>query len=316
MKAKNKFLTLLTLSAGAAASIAAINKMIQVSATSKNLLHDNTSLCYKWRFGNIHYTKTGSGKPLLLIHDLHAAACGYEWNQLIPMLKDYYTVYTIDLLGCGRSEKCSMTYTNYLYVQLLSDFIRSEIGHRTSVIATGESGSIPVMACANNPDLFDQLILINPLSLSEYSQLPGKTAKAYKVLVEFPIIGTLLYHIASSKKMIREELTEECFFNPYSVKPSYIDAYHEAAHLGKSSKCLYASIVTNFTKCNIVTAMKKIDNSIYLIGGECSDHMKEILAEYHDNNPAIETDLIPNTKKLPQLEDPASLFELIHTHLG
>ena len=64
-------------------------------------------------------------------------------------------VYTIDLLGCGRSEKLNMTYTNYLYVQLISDFIKSEIGHRVNVIATGEAASIPVMACANNPELFD-----------------------------------------------------------------------------------------------------------------------------------------------------------------
>ena len=30
----------------------------------------SASLCYHWRFGNIHYTKEGSGKPILLIHDL------------------------------------------------------------------------------------------------------------------------------------------------------------------------------------------------------------------------------------------------------
>ena len=66
MKAKNKLLTLLTLAAGAATATAVINKCIKVSATSKNLLAETKSLCYKWRFGNIHYTKTGSGKPILL----------------------------------------------------------------------------------------------------------------------------------------------------------------------------------------------------------------------------------------------------------
>lgn len=316
MKTKNKLLTLLILSAGATSAIAAINRLVQMTATSKNLLTDSQSLCYKWRFGNIHYTKSGSGKPLLLIHDLNAASSGYEWHQLVPKLQESYTVYTIDLLGCGRSEKCAITYTNYLYVQLISDFIKSEIGHRTSVIATGEAASIPVMACANNSDLFDQLMLISPHSLLEYSQIPGKSSKLYKLIVEFPIIGTLLYHIATSKKAIREELAADCFSNPYSVKANYIDACYESANLGSSPKSVYASVISNFTKCNINSALKKIDNSIYLVGGASSEHMAEILEEYKQHNPAIETYLIPNAKKLPQLETPAELYELIHTYLG
>ena len=53
MKAKNKLLTLLILSAGAAVTTAAINKAIQVSAVSKNLLAEPEPLCFKWRLGNV-----------------------------------------------------------------------------------------------------------------------------------------------------------------------------------------------------------------------------------------------------------------------
>ena len=124
MKAKNKLLTLLILSAGAAVTTAAINKAIQVSAVSKNLLAEPEPLCFKWRLGNVYYTKEGTGKPLLLIHDLDTMTSGHEWKQLIPLLRNEYTIYTIDLLGFGRSEKANMTYTNFLYVQMIS-LIRS-----------------------------------------------------------------------------------------------------------------------------------------------------------------------------------------------
>lgn len=113
---------------------------------------------------------------------------GHEWKQLIPLLRDEYTIYTIDLLGFGRSEKANMTYTNFLYVQMISDFIKSEIGHRTSIITSGEAASIPLMACANNPDLFDQIMAINPRSLLDFSSIPGKTAKMYKCIIEFPTL--------------------------------------------------------------------------------------------------------------------------------
>lgn len=314
MKTKNKLLTLLVLSASAAAATAVINKCIKLSATSKNLLSDTKAHCYKWRFGNIHYTKTGSGKPLLLIHHLSEHGSGYEWNQMINNLKDQYTVYAVDLLGCGRSEKPDLTYTNYLYVQMISDFIKSEIGHRTNVIASGSSSSLAVMACNNSPELFDQIMLINPDSLLMCSQIPNKHSKVYKFILDLPIIGTLLYHIATSKQAIKEEFSTHYFSNPYSVKNSLIDIYYESAHLGESPKSLYASVRCNYARCNIVNSLKKIDNSIYIVGGEDMENIDDMIREYQRYNPAIETSFIGNSKFLPQLENPTELLRTIQMY--
>lgn len=311
MKTKNRLFTLMILSASAASATSVINKCIKLSAASKNLLFESNSLCYKWRFGNIHYTKEGTGKPLLLIHDLTAYSSGYEWNQIVASLKDHYTIYTIDLLGCGRSEKPDLTYTNFLYVQLITDFIKSVIGHRSNVIASGASSALAVMACNNAPELFDQLMLINPESLLSCSQIPSKNAKLYKFILDMPVLGTLLYHIATSKQAITEDFTKHFYYNPYSVKASCIDTYYEAAHLGQSPKSLFASVKCNYTKCNIINALKKINNSIYIAGGMEMDFMEDIVAEYQRYNPAIEGSFIPESKYLPQFENPAELLKTI-----
>lgn len=311
MKTKNRLFTLMILSASAASATSVINKCIKLSAASKNLLFESNSLCYKWRFGNIHYTKEGTGKPLLLIHDLTAYSSGYEWNQIVSSLKDHYTIYTIDLLGCGRSEKPDLTYTNFLYVQLITDFIKSVIGHRSNVIASGASSALTVMACSNAPELFDQLMLINPESLLSCSQIPSKNAKLYKFILDMPVLGTLLYHIATSKQAITEDFTKHFYYNPYSVKASCIDTYYEAAHLGQSPKSLFASVKCNYTKCNIINALKKINNSIYIAGGMEMDFMEDIVAEYQRYNPAIEGSFIPESKYLPQFENPAELLKTI-----
>ncbi len=165
MTTKNKLITVSVLSTSSVAGIGLINKLIKLSAVSKGLLDHSDVLYYHWRFGDISYRKAGSGKPLLLIHDLDAAASSYEYHRVIPALSKKFTVYTIDLLGCGLSEKPCLTYTNYLYVQLISDFIKSVIGHRTDVIASGVSGSFVIMACNNSPDLFKRLMLISCLDL-------------------------------------------------------------------------------------------------------------------------------------------------------
>ena len=70
MKAKNKIITAVLLSAGAAVGTALINKYIKMSAVARNLLTQPEPRCYRWRLGNICYTKVGTGKPLLLVQQL------------------------------------------------------------------------------------------------------------------------------------------------------------------------------------------------------------------------------------------------------
>ena len=83
MKSKNKIITAVLLAAGTAAGTALINKYIKVSATSKKLLSHPEPSIYKWRLGDIYYTKTGTGKPLLLIHDLTHASSGCEPDSIL-----------------------------------------------------------------------------------------------------------------------------------------------------------------------------------------------------------------------------------------
>lgn len=309
MNTKNKILTLTTLTSAAAAFTALLNKYIKHSASSKNFLGNSQAHIFKWRFGQVYYTKEGSGKPLLLIHDFHLAASGYEWHLAVKLLKKHYTVYTIDLLGFGRSEKPNLTYTNYLYVQLLSDFIRTEIGHRTSAVTTGSSASIAVMACSINPDLFDKLAFINPDPFSVCSQFCGKNAKLYKLILDLPIIGTLLYHIASSRELLTQKFVQDFFCSPSSLKPAWIDAYYEAAHLGECPKAVFASAECCYTRCNIVPALRKIDNSINILGGAQEPNIKRTIQEYREINPAVEYALISRAKHLPQLEQPEQLVK-------
>ncbi len=311
MKAKNKIITAVLLSAGTAAGTALVNRYIKMAAISNNLLIQNEPMCYKWRLGDIYYTKTGSGKPLLLVHDLDYASSGAEWELLIPLLREHYTVYTLDLLGCGRSEKPNLTYTNYLYVQMISDFIKSEIGHRTNVIATGSSSSFITMACGYDQDLFDRIMFINPESFLSCSQIPGNAAKLYKLILDIPVLGTLLYHIAASRSEITRLFKERYYFNPYDLNTVVVDKYHEAAHLGDTPKAVYASVRCNYTKCNISRSLEKINNSIYILGGLAEPEIDETVKEYTECNPAIETSLIPASGHLPQLERPEEVSRAI-----
>ena len=106
MKKKNhKLLTLAVLAGSATTIIHVANKFIAATSQLKEMLDISCRNFYEWRLGDIYYTKRGEGSPILLIHDLLPGASGYEWNRIEKELATEHTVYTIDLLGCGRSAK-------------------------------------------------------------------------------------------------------------------------------------------------------------------------------------------------------------------
>ena len=136
-----RLITLAALATTTTAIIHIANKVVAASAGLKEMLDTNGKNYYHWRFGDIYYTRKGKGSPILLIHDMLPGGSGYEWSRIEDDLALEHTVYNIDLPGCGRSEKPGMTYTNYVYVQSICDFIKNVIGEKTDVIVSGYSGS-------------------------------------------------------------------------------------------------------------------------------------------------------------------------------
>ena len=312
-----KKLTLITgITALSAVSLHLINKTVFCLSTSKELLFNANSHYYNWRFGPIFYTKSGSGSPVLLVHDITAASSHYEWKALVNNLSKKHTVYTIDLLGCGKSAKPKITYTNYLYVQLLTDFINNVIQEKTDIIASGYSDSTAVMTCFMEPDLIDRMILINPVNLRLLNKVPKKNHKLLKCLIDTPLIGTTLYNMLFSKNNIKRTFSEDYIDDSKRIFKKDISAFSEAAHLsGPASRYTYSSIRCHYINTNITHALKEINNSIYIIAGGNIANIDTILEEYKSINPSIETVLIPGTKGLPQIEKPSELLNNIDLYL-
>lgn len=311
MKNRYKLLTGCAIAGFTAGSIALMNKLIFVTATVKEILPKSRILTFDWRFGKVCYTKRGQGKPLLLIHDMIPGSSDCEWKDVVTSLASHHTVYTMDLLGFGRSDKPAITYTNYLYVQLISDFIKTVIGKRTDVIASGSSSSLVIMSCCNDSSLFDKIMLVNPDTLLKTNQIPSKRTKLLKLFIECPIVGTLVYNIMVSNYFIRQDFYNSYFASPYTLTNGLQKSYHEAAHLGGSNaKYIFSSLKGNYTNFSISHKINEIDNSIYIVGGARESYIEQTINDYQELNPIIESSLIEHAKHFPQIEKPEEFFQL------
>lgn len=305
----NKKLTTIAALAGiTVTTIHIINKVQYSVSTVKNTLSSPNNKYYEWRFGKIRYTQKGTGTPLLLIHDLTVGSSSYEFSRLVNILSEKHEVYSIDLLGYGLSDKPNITYTNYLYVQSVIDFIKNVIGKKASIITSGDSAAISIMAAHNDGEIIDKIFLINPQSLNQMNQIPTRQTKLLKFLIDTPIIGTFVYNMFTTKEAFRKALQSDCF-NQEIIHEDIVEAYNESAHTPDyNSKYSYASYAGRFMNANIIHALKQIDHSIYILYGKGKKENASIVENYLSHNSSIEAFGIENTKQLPHLEDPYSLY--------
>lgn len=300
---------IITFTALAGGVMYAVNKFIEYTASYRGLTLDENENYYAWRNGTIFYEKKGTGQPLLLIHDLNPISSSYEWSNVIEQLSKTHTVYAIDLLGCGKSEKPSSTYVNYLYVQLVNDFIQDVIQDKTDLVVTGESFSFAVMAARMNQTSIGKITAINPTDIIYNVQSPTKCSELIKRVFELPIIGTFIYNMIANTKTIAKQFTEKYYHDSTKIPVNLPDTYYEASHLeGSNGKYLYASILGRYTNINIIHALKLITNPIHFI---VTDTASPDIAEYLNYDPDITIDHISETGYLPQLEKPEEVIRLI-----
>lgn len=308
--------TILFLAALGTTTIHVINRIEYSHATIKNILSSSDNLYYEWRFGKIRYTKKGNGTPLLLLHDLTVGSSSYEFSKIINSLSEKHEVYCLDFLGYGLSDKPDMTFTNYLFVQMVSDFIKNIIGKKTNIIATGDAFPIALMVCHNENDLVRNLIGINPQSLYQLNQIPSKQTKILKLLMDTPILGTFIFNMHTNKAAFTKIFQNEYFYNPYNIEEKDILSYIEAAHTPDyHSKHAFASYLGKYTNANIIHALKDINNSIYIIAGKDKNDISNIVDNYIYYNNAIEASYILQTKQLPHLEKPEDVLNILDMYL-
>ncbi|GLG04713.1 hypothetical protein Selli1_18870 [Sellimonas catena] len=248
---------------------------------------------------------------MLLLHDLAPASSSVEWSHIVPLLSREHTVYTVDLLGCGQSDKPNLTYTNFLYVQMISDFIKHVVHEPVDVIATGASAPLVAMTATSSQELIDKMIFVNPQSLHELAKIPSKRSKLLYHFINMPLLGTFLYNILFCRRRIAAK-SEEAFFDPAQIDELMVNTYYESAHLDHMhSRYLFASIRGNYTNVNLAPFLSRITHSIFIITGAENPLFIENASQYQKYLPSIEIVSMGETKAYPHIEKPEEFCEQV-----
>ncbi len=109
----------------------------------------------------MHYLVTGTGRPLILIHGIIGSA--FSWRRNMKPLAHEATVYAIDLLGLGESERvtgldASMMATARRVIRFM-DALGLEVA---DIVGTSHGGAIAMLLSACYPERVGKLVLVAP----------------------------------------------------------------------------------------------------------------------------------------------------------
>jgi pimeloyl-ACP methyl ester carboxylesterase len=118
-----------------------------------------------WRGWQIRYTYNRAAQParsttpLILLHGF-GASIGH-WRHNLTELSQHHTVYALDMLGFGASEKPPVSYNIALWVEQVYDFWQTFI--RQPVVLVGNSiGSLLCVAvAAAHPEMVQGIVMVS-----------------------------------------------------------------------------------------------------------------------------------------------------------
>lgn len=179
--------------------------------------------------GQVVYHESGSGQPLLFVHNVGLGASSYEWSRVYPEFAGRYRVLALDLVGFGESARPATRYTAADYVRMLAEFIRAlEWEQPPILVASGLSAGFCVHLGTQHPELVSRLILHMP---NGTGNVGGHSLTFFsKLLYRWPLLARFLYrnHL-STKSAVTHWLRKTVFLNPAAVTDEMIDVFATCA---------------------------------------------------------------------------------------
>jgi pimeloyl-ACP methyl ester carboxylesterase len=219
-----------------------------------------------WRGHRIAFTRHGQGSPALLVHGFYPGASSFEWRHTIPALAERHTVFALDLLGFGRSDRPAARYSPGLYQALIADVISRVVRESCAVVASGLSAAQLIALAARDPRQIASIALIAPTGVAhprKRSTPPGSNAGRF---LGVPLLGNSIYSRLTSAENLRRHL-EAVYVNDRLVTPGIVQEHvHSARQPG--GKHAIAALLGGRLDVDVRAAVRRLRLPTLLLWGD------------------------------------------------
>jgi pimeloyl-ACP methyl ester carboxylesterase len=168
----------------------------------------------------MRYLYAGSGPALLLVHGL--LGYSFSWRFTIPTLVQHSTVYAVDLMGTGFSDRPPrLDYSFRASAERLLGFMDATGIASCDLLGTSHGGAVSMMLAARAPERIQRLILVDPVN-------PWSAhGKHLSVLLSNPLVAPLFLAVAPRVRILDEFYHRRMFGDPRRIPPDSLEGYRK-----------------------------------------------------------------------------------------
>jgi haloalkane dehalogenase len=275
-----------------------------------------------WRGWRTRYTyirskeNPGNNPPLLMLHGF-GASIGH-WRHNLPCLSDRHTVYALDMLGFGASQKAGIDYKISLWVDQVYDFWQTFV--QTPMVLVGNSiGSLVCLAAAETyPEMVQGIVMISLPDMSARNDMIPKwfqpiVSGLERAIASPPVLKTLFYLVRRPK--IVKKWASIAYANPTAISEELVEILSGPAQDRGAARAfaalLKAMIGSDFSP-SARTVIPNLNIPMLLLWGQ-QDRMipYALTARFRDINPQLRLVDVENAGHCPHDECPEVVNQLL-----
>ncbi len=250
------------------------------------------------------YHRSGEGDFLVLVHGI--TTYSFIWQEIVPALSERFTVISIDLLGCGESDKpLDVSYAIQDHAERLYGFLR-ELGiEKCHLVGHDLGGGIVQILAVRHPEMLFDLSLVNSVG---YDFWPVQPVTALRT----PIVRQLLmasFDLGTFRLVIKRGL-----YHKELMTPELMAQFMKPLNTSEGRKAFmhFARCLDNHNLTDIAEELHQLSVPTLIVRGDADPYLSAAIAEKLAHEiPGARYERTATASHFIQLDEPAWLCDQI-----
>lgn len=257
--------------------------------------------------GEINYYETNPtfAKTIIFLHGFGGGSSSYEWSKVYPAFSAEYRVLAPDLPGWGFSEHRAGEYTAQDYRTAITEFVQGTCQKSAVVVASSVVAAFCVTVANQQPDLFENLIFMNPSGLEDFGK--SYNGSFFSFASQVPLVNDFLYsQVITTRSSIRKFLEERLFVQTNRISDEIVEAYFVSAQQKDGKEAAYSFLKGNFT-ADLAESLPELKVPTAILWGAENNYSDPAIGERLSrlSEKIYSFEVISDVGLIPQLELPA-----------
>ncbi|MEO1431916.1 MAG: alpha/beta fold hydrolase [Cyanobacteria bacterium J06633_8] len=258
----------------------------------------------------------GTFQPLMLLHGF-GASIGH-WRHNLEIFGKQHTVYALDMLGFGASEKAQANYSIDLWVEQIHDFWKTFIRKPVILIGNSIGSLISLAAAVKHPEMVEGVVMMSlPDPNLEREAIPAflyPLVATIKNVVANPLLVKTVFHFIRQPSILRRSATL-AYANPEAITDELLDILVKPTQDRGSAGALTALVIAQNNpdySPNVKQLLSNLTIPTLMIWGEKDKIIPPKLAsEFVRYNENIQLITLENIGHCPHDECPSQVNQTI-----